>query len=190
MRHHRKDSYNLALTIPRHRLYRSFLGCSVSLPSNPHVSRFALVPLTLFPLLPTLPMNLPVFPIGYLCLKVYIAHRQTCPNCLSSCYANDHICYDSARQGSTTTASCCNATEMLKSTLSWRGACYNYWYVAVCLTLRPGRRARFLAWTTSFRMSASYISVTRTMFFPASVTDALSLFPSFPPRSTLSVMKI
>lgn len=31
--------------------------------------------------------------------KIYIARRQTCPNCSSSCNASDHICYDSASSG-------------------------------------------------------------------------------------------
>lgn len=79
-------------------------------------------------------MNSPAFPIGYPWLKVYIAHRQTCPNCSSSCYANDHICYDSARRGSSsTTVSCRSAVETLRSTRSCarKGACFIQRYVAV-----------------------------------------------------------
>lgn len=87
-------------------------------------------------------MNLPVFPIGYPWLKVYIAHRQTCPNCSSSCYANDHICYDSARRGSSsTTMSCRSAVETLRSTLLRKGACFIQRYVAVRARLTPRLRS-------------------------------------------------
>lgn len=124
-----KNMHHSASVISQHRLYRSPRGH----PPTVESTRFAIRPrLPSLPFPATPPMNLPVFPIGYPWLKVYIAHRQTCPNCSSSCYANDHICYDSARRGSSsTTVSCHSAVETLRSTLLRKGACFIQRYVAM-----------------------------------------------------------
>lgn len=91
------------------------------------VSRFALVPSRRSLLPRTPPMNSPVLPIGYPWLKVYIAHRQTCPNCSSSCYANDRICYDSARRGSSsTTVSCRSASRDARGACSREERCMSH----------------------------------------------------------------
>lgn len=167
-----------ALAVARHRLYRSPLGPRISDTLNPLTFRDS--SLVFSPL--SRPQTRRSFPLDIHSLKVYIAHRQTCPNCSSSCYANDRICYDSAcREIVLHYRVMLSALDGIE-TLKRRGveehapgggrACtvLGRRYVS-CMP----RRARFLAWTTSFRMSALYISVTtRTTFLAASSTDTLA----------------
>lgn len=88
---------HLVLAVARHRLYRSPLGRRIALPLSPLSFRDS--PLSPRPSRIPRPRTRRSSPLDIHGLKVYIAHRQTCPNCSSSCYANGRICYDSACRG-------------------------------------------------------------------------------------------